>query len=616
MPDVRIASYASTHDRAFVSRDGRTTFALVYHPAVGGVDPGQAEAKKAQAALEGVTVAGSPVEITGMNALRAAPAESDSGGTGMLVETLLGALGALLVLIFVFRSFMAIVPLLMAAVAIPTTFLLIWPIASLTEVSVIVQFLVALIGLGIAIDYALLVVVRWREERRGGEVANETAVRNAMKHAGSAVVFSGTTVAISLLSLLALPMPALRSIGVAGLLIALVSVAVANTLLPVVLATVGPWLDRPRSNRDQTASRGWSAWARIVVRHRWLAATASTAVLAALVLAASQIQLGDPQADSLAQKGPARIGLEQLKDSGIGTGPLSPFEALVRSGNPASVAASIAKVEGVQTTVAPADWRRDGTAIVTIIPSKDANSAAGRATLDRIRATEIVGVTVGGEAAQSADFLDAVYGNFPLMILAISVLTFILLARAFRSLVLPLKAVLLNLLSVAAAWGLTVLVWQDGYGSNAIWGIEATRAINVEMPIVIFAFLFGISMDYQVFIISRMREAYDRTGSTEAAVVEGIGRTGRLVTSAALIMFLAFVAFSASPGTEVKMFATALGGGILIDATIIRGVLAPAAVALLGRWNWWLPAWAARLLRVAPSETAREAQVEPATQLV
>ena len=130
-------------------------------------------------------------------------------------------------------------------------------------------------------------------------------------------------------------------------------------------------------------------------------------------------------------------------------------------------------------------------------------------------------MTVGGEAAQSADFLDAVYGNFPLMILAISVLTFILLARAFRSLILPLKAVLLNLLSVAAAWGLTVLVWQDGYGSNAIWGIEATQAINVEMPIVIFAFLFGISMDYQVFIISRMREAYDRTGSTETAVVEG-----------------------------------------------------------------------------------------------
>ena len=176
-------------------------------------------------------------------------------------------------------------------------------------------------------------------------------------------------------------------------------------------------------------------------------------------------------------------------------------------------------------------------------------------------------MTIGGEAAQGADFLEAVYGNFPLMVALISILTFILLARAFRSLVLPLKAVLLNLLSVAAAWGLIVLVYQKGFGSEAIWGIEATQAINVELPVVIFAFLFGISMDYQVFIISRMREAYDRTGSTEEAVVEGIGRTGRLVTSAALILFLAFVAFALQPGTEAKIFATALGAGILIDAT-------------------------------------------------
>ncbi len=286
MPNVRIASYASTHDRAFVSKDGRTTFALVYHPAVGGVDPGQVEARQAEAALTGVTVGGSAVRVTGLNALRASAAEN-RGGTGVLLETLLGALGALLVLVFVFRSFMALVPMLMAAVAIPTTFLLIWPIASVTDVSVIVQFLVALIGLGIAIDYALLVVVRWREERMGGAVANEIAVRNAMKHAGSSVVFSGTTVAISLLSLLALPMPALRSIGIAGLLIALVSVALANTLLPVVLATVGPRLDWPRSTRDHSASRAWSAWARIIVRHRYLAAIASTAVLAALVVAAS-----------------------------------------------------------------------------------------------------------------------------------------------------------------------------------------------------------------------------------------------------------------------------------------------------------------------------------------
>jgi RND superfamily putative drug exporter len=508
------------------------------------------------------------------------------------------------VLAFVFRSFMALVPLLMALVAIPTTFLLVWPLASVTDVSVIVQFLVALIGLGIAIDYALLVVVRWREERLQPGVDNEEAVRRAMRHAGSAVVFSGTTVAISLLALLALPIPFMRSIGVAGLLIALVSVAVAVTLLPVVLATIGPRFDWPRNRRDAQASRGWSAWAGLIVRYRWAAAAASTAVLVALLVGATTITLGNPSAGSLGNDGPARAALEKLEGSGIGTGPLSPFDALVRSGDAGEVAEALARVEGVRSAAAPADWRRGSTALVVAIPTADGNSPAGRATLERLREATppLAGtVTIGGEAAQSADFIDAVYGKFPLIVGLISILTFVLLARAFRSLLLPLKAVLLNLLSVAAAWGLIVLVYQHGIGSDEVWGIQATQAINVELPMVVFAFLFGISMDYQVFIISRMREAYDRTGSTETAVVEGIGRTGRLVTSAALILGLAFVAFALQPGTEAKIFATALGGGILIDATIIRGVLAPAVVALLGRWNWWLPDAAARILRVEPS---------------
>ena len=496
----------------------------------------------------------------------------------MALEVLIAGGGALLVLVFVFGSWMAFVPMLMALVAIPTTFLAVWPLAEATAVSVIVKVLIALVGLAIAIDYALLVVVRWREERQRGADPHDATVA-AMEHAGKAVVFSGTTVAISLLALVVLPVPFLRSIGIAGMLIPLVSVAVAITLLPVVLATVGPRLDRRHAHREDRASRGWTAWARFVLRHRWAAAIVSTAVLAGFVLAASTIQLGSPQAQSLAQAGPARAALDQLTTSGIGGGPLSPFDTLVHSENPAAAVAALHDVEGVHAAIAPADWRRDGTSLITVIPTVDGNSAAGRATLDRVRAATAGDAVTGGEAAQSADFYDAVYGNFPLVIALIAGLTFLLLARAFRSLIIPLKAVLLNLLSVGAAWGLLVLVWQHGWGSELLWGIEATNAINVEMPIVVFAFLFGISMDYQVFILSRMREAYDRTGSTDAAVVEGISRTGRLVTSAALILGLAFVAMSAGPGTEAKMFATALGGGILLDATLIRGVLVPAAVA-------------------------------------
>jgi putative drug exporter of the RND superfamily len=308
-----------------------------------------------------------------------------------------------------------------------------------------------------------------------------------------------------------------------------------------------------------------------------------------LAAAAFSIQLGNPRADSLAQSGAARAGFEKLENSGIGPGPLAPFDALVRAGDPDAVAETLAEVEGVRGAVAPLGWRRYGTALVTVIPADEGTSSAGRATLDRIRASanrQPAEVMIGGQAAQSSDFVDAVYGKFPLLLGLIAALTFVLLARAFRSLILPLEAVVLNVLSVAAAWGAMVLVWQNGFASEAIWGIEATRSITVEIPIIVFGFLFGASMDYQVFIISRMREAYDRSGSTQTAVVEGIGRTGRLVTSAALILGLAFVALSASPGTEIKIVATALAAGILLDAdhprdTRARGSVDPRSLELV-----------------------------------
>jgi len=219
-------------------------------------------------------------------------------------------------------------------------------------------------------------------------------------------------------------------------------------------------------------------------------------------------------------------------------------------------------------------------------------------------------VRVGGQPASNDDFIDAVYGSFPVMIALIAAVTFIALARAFRSLLLPLKAILLNILSVGAAWGVVVLFWQHGYGSEPIWDISATGSIPSWMPLMVFAFLFGISMDYEVFILARMREEYDRTGSTETAVVEGIGRTGRLVTSAALILFLAFVSMASGPGTDLKMFATGLAAGILLDATVIRALIVPAVISLMGRWNWWLPSWPARVLRVEPSLPRRVATGE------
>ncbi|HZB97439.1 MAG TPA: MMPL family transporter, partial [Candidatus Sulfotelmatobacter sp.] len=195
-------------------------------------------------------------------------------------------------------------------------------------------------------------------------------------------------------------------------------------------------------------------------------------------------------------------------------------------------------------------------------------------------------------------YSDAVFGTFPLMFTVITLATFVLLMRAFRSPLLAAKAVVLNLLSLAATFGLLVWFWQDGHGSNALFGIPATGAITFWLPLMVFAFLFGLSMDYEVFILTRVREEYDRTGSTRGAVIEGLGRTGRLVTSAALILFLAFGSLASAPNTDVKVLATGLGAGILLDATVVRALLVPAMVALFGRWNWWMPRFARRALRL------------------
>jgi putative drug exporter of the RND superfamily len=611
LPNARIASYASTGDDTFVSDDGLTTYALVYPQpdpdSAFGENP--AAEKVASRALEGATVAGQPVHLTGFDAL-AEDSGADSEGPGVLLEALLGGFGALLVLTFVFASFLAIVPIVMAFASIMTTFLLLLGLTEVATISPIVQFLIALLGLGVAIDYSLIVVSRWREERSHGRTGEE-AVQRAMETAGRAVVFSGITVAIGLLALIALPLPFLRSIGYGGMLIPLVSTLAAITLLPVVMAKLGPRLDWPHRRTDDKASRAWTRWAEGVSRRRWLAAGAGMAVIVALVIAAADLQLGTSDANTLAQSGDAKEGLTALEDAGIGEGSLLPHEILIEGNtDPDQVAAALNDVEGIHGAVAPdnGDWRRDGTTIVEAVPIPDSGSDEGEDTLQAVRDTAHAAgpdVLVGGQPAANDDFIDAVYGSFPLMIALITVSTFILLARAFRSLLLPAKAIVLNVLSVAAAWGVLVLVWQHGYGSELIWDIQATGSIPSWMPLMIFAFLFGLSIDYEVFILARMREEYDRTGSTEAAVVQGIGRTGRLVTSAALILFLAFAALASSPGTDVKMFATGLGAGILLDATVIRALIVPAVITLMGRYNWWLPSWPAKLLRVQPSPLAR-----------
>jgi RND superfamily putative drug exporter len=618
-PRMRVVSYASTGDQRFVGTDGRTTFGLVFlppHSGMSGPDYGPAITTAMTQALP----AGSVVHVTGLDELAAKT--SGGSGVGVLAESVIGGLGALAVLAFVFGSLLAFLPLVIAVVAIMSTFFAVYILTTMMSVSFVVQFLVALIGLGVAIDYSLLIVTRWREERAHG-YDGEEAVHRAMATAGRAVVFSAFTVAIGLVALVFLPVPFLRSTGLGGMLISLISMLVAITLLPVLLTKVGPRLEWPRLRKEGTASRAWTAWGRGVIRTRWASAVVALAILGVLGGAALTMKLGDAKSTALEQSAPAEptAGLLALQHAGIPTGVLTPMDILVPAGtDPATVAATVGAVSGIDTVVAPTDgaWRHGGTAMVSALPVDESSTPPGQHTIDQVRSAlaSEPAVEIGGAGPKIIDSSHTLYGSFPLMLALVGVISFILLARAFRSLLLPLKAVLLNLLSLGATLGVMVLIWQDGHGSATIWNIPATGAIVLWIPLMVFAFLYGLSMDYEVFILSRMREEYDATGSTDTAIVQGIGRTGRLVTNAALVLFLAALSLSTAPTADVKILATGLGVGILLDATVVRALLAPALVSLFGRWNWYLPVWAAKVLRVEPSPLVAASSDPEASVLV
>ncbi|HUY06177.1 MAG TPA: MMPL family transporter [Acidimicrobiales bacterium] len=591
----RIIDYLSTGDHRFITDAGRSTFVFVYTPPLKSLAPDQHALEMVtglQAALPGYSVG-----VTGLGQLASG---GSSRGPGVLIETMFGGIGALAVLAFVFASFLALVPILIAAVSILATFLVILGLTYFTPVSFIVQYLVALVGLGVGIDYSLLLVTRWREERARG-VDNETAVRVAVVNAGHAVVLSGFTVAIGLLALVVIPVPSLRSTGLGGMLIPLISILVVLTLLPAILGGAGPRVDWPRIRHERDASRAWSSWARGVTKNRWLATCVSGVILLLCVAPVFNLKVGQTSADAYSKVGNAHLEYQELISHGVPSGILTPIEVLAKQ----SVAPALVSVLGRVPGIAFATYARDQGSIrhgyvdILAVPSVE---TVNNLTLAPVKAVQhvvahrlgVFGVT--GIGAIQQDYSHAVFGNFPLMFTLIAVLTFVLLSRAFRSIVLAAKAVILNLISLAATFGVLTWFWQEGHGSSVIFNIPATGAITFWMPLMIFAFLFGLSMDYEVFILSRIREEFDRTNDTTTAVIEGLGRTGRLVTSAALILFLAFASLASAPDTDIKVLATGLGAGILLDATVIRALLVPALVALFGRWNWWYPRAFARPL--------------------
>ena len=606
---VTVTDYADTGNPKLVTDGGRTTWAVLSlaNPDKG---PGVGAGDNLGAILRAAAPRGASVTVTGFAQLLAAG--GGPGGVSVLAATVIGGALALLLLLLVYGSAIAVVPLLMAVPAILVTFLCELGLTHITAVSYFVEYLVALVGLGVAVDYSLLVVVRWREERSRG-LGNEAAIGAAADRAGKAVLLSGATVAIGLLSLILLPVPFLRSIGVGTMLIPLVAIAAAVTLLPVTLAAWGPALDRLRLSRFSgtraagTHSRAWERWGRLVVRHRWLAGAAGLAVMLALAAPALSINTAEPLATSLPQSSPAAQAFRQLEAAGMPSAADFPIVILAHGGPHAVRQATAIALDtpDVWTVLAPATpaFRSGADSILTVIPEAEGGTAAGKAVVTSLR-TRLGAVTggaeVGGSTAADMAFTSAVYGNFPFVLTVITLLSLLILIWAFRSVVLAVKAVLLNLVSLGAAFGFMVLFWQQGHGSDLIYGTPATAAIRDWIPVVVFACLFGLSMDYEVFVLSRIREEYDRTGSTDQAVIAGLARTGRLVTCAAVIVAVSFLTLSGTPNQLVRIVASALAVGILLDAVIVRTLLVPALISLMGRWNWWLP-----VPRLGPVRKAR-----------
>jgi RND superfamily putative drug exporter len=611
---ARSSSYFTTGSPVYLSNDRHTAYQLIFRTGTPGFDVSFGE-KETRAALRKAAPAGATVHLTGNDPILNA-ASSDTSGPSILGETLIGGLGALIILLFVFGTLPAIgMPLLTAVASILNTFTLVWLLTYVTDVSIIVQFLIALVGLGVSIDYALLMIFRFREELRHGQEVDD-AIVTTMEHAGRSVIVSGSTVAVGLLSMILLPLPFIRSIGIGGMLIPAVSVLASITLLPAMMALLGTRINRARVmprrivEGSDRATGFWGWWSNVVTRHARLTAAIGTLIVIALLIPGVQLNPSESQAKDRPGAGDAIAGRTALRDAGISAGVYKPFEILVENG-PASaagrIARDVAKTEGVQGAAAGATWRKGSTAIVEAIPSADGASQQTKDAIARLQhdvlpaaaASAGAEATLGGTAAEDLDFVHAVYGNFPYVLLFVIVLTYILLARAFRSLVLALKAVVLNLISLGAAYGIVVFIFQWGHGSEAIWHVPSTNAIIPWIPLMIFAFLYGLSMDYEVFMLTRIREEYDASGDTTQAIAVGIARTGKLVTSAALVLCLAFFVLSTSPGTDIKQFGIGLSAGVIFDATIIRALLVPSLMKLLADWNWYFPPLAAKILFVS-----------------
>ena len=599
-------------DPAGVSQDGTTLVAHLRLDVENPVDMPREDSERMLEIADAASTDGLQVGLGGQSIVQAEQGEIGSEGLGLAA--------AAIILLIMFGSLVAAgLPILVAVAGLAVSSTLTTVVISFVDAPDWSTSLATMMGIGIGIDYALLMVTRFREWRAAG-LDPEAATVATLDTAGRSVMVAGTTVVISMLGLFAMGLSFMRGAAVVTILGVVVVMLASVTLFPALLGYLGKHVDRlrlplGRGHTVQVAegghvepSRAWLWWSRLVDRHRIVAAVVGVAVLLALATPFLGVRFGFPDAGNNREETSSRQAYDMLAD-GFGPGMNGPLllVAEVPEGSSAGaldgIAAAVGGTKGV-AAVTPAALNPEGdTAVITVLPTTGPQDPETVDVVNTLRddvlpqATAGTGVTVhvGGVTATSIDSSDNIAKRLPLLIGGVVLLSMLLLVASFRSIAVAVKAAVMNLLSVAAAYGVVALVLQGGWAGQLI-GIDNSTPLPAFVPVLMFAVLFGLSMDYEVFLVSRMREGWLRTRNNEQAILGGLAGTGRVITAAAAIMVAVFAAFVPSPDVVLKVIGVGMASAIFIDATVVRLLLVPAVMHLLGNANWWMPAWLGRLL--------------------
>jgi RND superfamily putative drug exporter len=588
-----------------VSRDGKIAFATVLFDERANALP-KAAVKRVIATAQAARAPGLQVELGGQ-------AIEQAEGISLGPATAVGLLAAIVVLLITFGSLIAAgLPILTALLGLGTAFGVIGLSSRLVSMPDVSTQLAAMIGLGVGIDYALFIVTRFRESYRRGTDVHD-AVIEAMDTAGRAVVFAGITVIVALLGMLVLGVGFLAGLAVSSAIAVLLTMLAAITLLPALLMRVGPRLARGRataSEQEPAAPQGpgpWLRWAELIRRRPWPAAIVGLVTMLAIASPALSMRLGVSDAGNDPTSHTTRQAYDLLA-TGFGKGFNGPLVVAVRTPQPSDRAA-LARIDGALRTApdvasvsAPRVSAEGQTAVFEVFPRTSPQASATTDLVNNLRhqilppTAQATGATVlvGGPTATGIDFTRVLSTKLPLFIGIVVVLAGVLLLVVFRSLVIPVQAALMNLLSIGAALGVTVAIFQHGW-LGGLFGVTA-GPIEPWLPVMLFAIVFGLSMDYEVFLVSRIREEWTRRRDPSEAVVHGVASTGRVITAAATIMICVFLSFVLGADRSIKLFGLSLASAVFLDAFVIRCLLLPAVLELLGRSTWQLPSWLGRRL--------------------